>query len=71
MTEHDIRGNGLALLHMLGRHIVEDCKPGQKADAEAAVEATGQIIIQAFVDLNRIADALEYIALNTRPTPQV
>jgi hypothetical protein len=63
MTELDIRGNGLAILGLIGREIVADLPPPRREEAEAIVEAAGGLLIQVLVDLNRIAAALEHIAL--------
>jgi hypothetical protein len=67
MTEADIRGNGLALLGLLHNYLLEDVPPAHKANADVFVSGAGNILVQAFVDLNRIASALEQIALNGIP----
>lgn len=67
MTEMDIRGTAIALLNAVENHIVSDCPPQQQAEAQVFVRGAGGLLIQALVDLNRIAGALEQIALNGHP----
>lgn len=71
MDEKDIRAAGLKLVSSLSREMMADLKhEGQKAEAEALLYIAGNTLIQALVDVHRIADALEQIALNTQPGRQ-
>ena len=61
MTERDIRGHGL-LFKAFADGMVSEMPAKNRAAAEALVTSGLELAIQALVDLNRIADALEHIA---------
>lgn len=66
MTENDIRGLGTALVEAAKTAARDEGSPPQVG---VLISATGGLLIQALVDLNRIAAALEAIALNGQPRP--
>lgn len=61
MTEYDIRGIGLALMTLARQEIAKE--DGNEPNAEILVDGVGKVLMQAFVDLNRIAGALEHMAV--------
>lgn len=63
MTEHDIRGNCLVLM-TLARNEIAKAGAANEPNAEMLVNGVGALLTQVLVDLNRIAAALEHIALH-------
>lgn len=62
-TQKDIRDIGARLTDLMMAEVEKDDQPNVKL----LVGGLGSVLTQAFLDLNRIADALEQIALNTQP----
>lgn len=64
MTENDIRAIGTALMEVAKTAARDEGAPPK---VDMLISATGELLVQALVDLNRIASALEAIAMNGHP----